>query len=345
MVEVNMFFKIFLVVMTLLNVKNTVSAQGINITGLERTWTPPKKLSFSSYKNQIKETSLLGFSNIRLPIDLDYFLNKAPYKKQKAFRKLINHIIHYTEKKNINLVLSNFNHGLEHANYKNKAPKIAQDWISLLNQLNINKKTENTIYLDIANEPSLYPKEWEETAIFIINTIREKYPNFTVIYGSSNYNSIYELSRIEPISFENIIYSFHFYEPFLFTHQGTEWTGDQFTTIGIPFPAPKDTSKMPPLTSLAKNTDAAINYRDYQHTGTYQAINDKLNIVNKWKNQHNVEVWCTEFGVTENADKQSRINYLKAITEILLNFKIKGFIWEYKGNFGSSKKTLQKIYK
>ena len=314
---------------------------------MEKTWDSAFLPDYHQYKQDLQSLKAAGAKDLRLPVDLQFYISNSSKAETLAFKKSIRQIIRFTARHKMSIILSNFNHGLDQSNYKSQGKRIAQEWLELLDFLNQNKLLYAQLYIDLVNEPVLYPLEWEETAQSIIGLIRKEYPDLKIIYGSSNYNSMYELSRMNPLPYKSIIYSFHFYEPFLFTHQGTPWTGDQNATTGIPFPYPHSTavSTMPPLASKALGTAGAINYRDYSHTGTYQAIRDKLAHVNDWKTTHGVDVWCTEYGVTQNADPQSRKNYLKAVGEVLKDFGIKGYIWEYKGNFGVDKLNFSEIFK
>ncbi|MCC4214421.1 glycoside hydrolase family 5 protein [Leeuwenhoekiella parthenopeia] len=314
----------------------TTHSQGVNITGLEKTWKSEQITAYQRLFNDLQLLSQEGINNIRLPVDLNFFFENANENELKEFKKWIKRITRYASKHKMALILSNFNHHLSQENYKSQGKLISKNWLQLLDFLNDKHLLYPELYIDIVNEPVLYPKEWEETAKNIITSIRTSHPEVIIVCGASNYNSIYELSRMQPLPFKSIIYSFHFYEPFIFTHQGTTWTGNQNATTGIPFPYPDSTEviQMPQLSEKAMGTEGAINYRDYSQTGTYQAIRDKLSLLNTWRSTYGVEVWCTEYGVTQNADKQSRIKYLKAVDEVLKELSIPGYIWEYKGNFG-----------
>ncbi|SLJ92667.1 Cellulase (glycosyl hydrolase family 5) [Salegentibacter salarius] len=327
-----MFFIILL--LTLFSTSN-IHAQGMNVTGLEKTWDLSKtEINRNYYQRVFKNLNRDNVEGIRLPIDLNYFLNQANNQEKRKFKKLIKNIVSY-QKQNTPLVLAYFNHNLTHENYKAEANLIAKNWIILLQILEKEQALSKNLFLEIANEPTIYPHQWRESAKIIIEQIRSCYPNLHLIVGSSNYNSIYELSRLEPLPYENIIYTFHFYEPFIFTHQGTEWTGPQNSTTGIPFPFPDSTKRnMPDLAPQAKGTPGEINYRDYQHTGTLEAINHKISSVANWRDTYGVETWCTEYGVTQNADSESRRKYLQKVSKTLKAYNIPGFIWEYEGNFG-----------
>ncbi|NEV94526.1 cellulase family glycosylhydrolase [Psychroflexus sp. YR1-1] len=319
------------------------TAQGVNVTGLQETWEKNLSLRPKTYRKTFRSLNRNDIEAVRIPVDIEHFLTLDDPSRKRRFIRLLNKIIRY-QKNDKPLILAYFNHNLAHDNFKSEAALMAKNWIKLLKSLNRRRFLRHDIYIEIANEPQIYPREWKQSAAIIIEGIRGYYPELPIIAGASNFNSIYELSRLEPFPYDNIIYSFHFYEPFIFTHQGTPWTAPQNNTLGIPFPYPlNNINLLPPLAKEAMGTPGEINYRDYGSTGTYDAIENKISIISNWRDQHDVEVWCTEYGVTKNADKQSRKNYLRGVHQTLKAHDIPGFIWEYQGNFGV--KDLNVLFK
>lgn len=325
----------FILILFILFISKKTASQGMNITGLEQTWVNHEKaLEIKKYSKTLKTLKFYNVDGVRLPIDIDFFLNKADSQKKREFKRLIRKIIR-NQKADTPLIFAYFNHKLNHNNYELEAKYIANNWVNLIQFLGQKKLNSHNFYVEIVNEPFIYPEEWKIAAEIIIEHIRSYYPNIKIIVGASNYNSIYELSRLEPFPYKNLIYSFHFYEPFIFTHQGTEWTGPQNSTLGIPFPYYQNRSEgLPDLSEKAIGTAGEINYRDYGKTGNYKAIEHKINIISKWKNKYDLEVWCTEYGVTKKADRISRLRYLEKVEHTLKLHDIRGFIWEYEGNFG-----------
>ncbi len=64
-------------------------------------------------------------------------------------------------------------------------------------------------------------------------------PRLTLVLSGSCYASAAALSRIEPgaIADDNLIWTFHSYDPFLLTHQGATWAGDFIRYVtGLPYP-------------------------------------------------------------------------------------------------------------
>ena len=327
-------FFFLLLVINLLLIKKTnaqvKSFDGINITGMEKTWRKDNEKAFLEVYNNIKKIHKKGVYSIRIPIDLDHQLNHLSKKDKKKFLKTINKINKLARKKNIKIVYAYFNHQISNENWSSKATEISNNWIDFLKQTKFDKKN---IYVDLLNEPTIHLDKWHQAASILIKNIQSEFTDLTLIYGETNYNSMFELSRSKPLNYQNIIYKFHFYEPFIFTHQGTEWTGKQNATTGIPFPHSSNQA-FPPLHPNSIGTEGEINYQHYHLTGNETAILHKLTEIKEWANKYQVEIWCTEFGVTKNASEQDRINYLRTVSKTLKDLQIKGFVWEFEGNFG-----------
>jgi endoglucanase len=144
-------------------------------------------------------------------------------------------------------------------NYVAATKEANNNWLYVIKHYK--KEGAGSLIYDIYNEPPyMDPEHWKDTANHIVNAIRTIDKQRTLLVGASNFNSIYELSRSEPLADHNIIYTFHFYEPFFFTHQGAAWVGDQMSTTGVPFPY--DGKKIPQL-NPAKGTLGEINYNQY----------------------------------------------------------------------------------
>jgi endoglucanase len=188
------------------------------------------------------------------------------------------------------------------------------------------------------------PAIWKNAAYNMVAAIRKIDQKRTLLVGASNYNSIYELSRSEPFPDDNLIYTFHFYEPFLFTHQGADWVGNQEATTGVPFPY--NAEKFPDINPKARNTPGEANYRKYKSDGDAQSLTDKLMIIKKWSDKYNVPVLCGEYGAyNKYADPDSRCHYIKAMRNALKKVNIPGMMWDYNSAFSifDGKPSLQTL--
>ncbi len=303
---------------------------GINISWLEQTWdahvldtTPVTKADFVLLKK-------LGFKSIRLPVAFEYFAeHQIPLEKVCSH---VDRLIKQCSLYGMKLIIVYHSGTLDDNNYAAETQKIAGLWCFLAKRYQ--KISPDNLFFDIYNEPPhMDPQRWKDAAYNIVSAIRKADSRRTLLIGASNYNSIYELSRFVRLADENIIYSFHFYEPFFFTHQGAEWIGDQVATTGVPFPYERG-KFFPTLNQKAKNTPGESHYNEYPRDGNEQSIYDKLTIVKNWANKYDVPVVCSEYGVyNKYADLDSRCRYIKAVRHQLYILNIPGLLWDYNSNF------------
>ncbi|MGC9453406.1 MAG: glycoside hydrolase family 5 protein [Phycisphaerae bacterium] len=63
------------------------------------------------------------------------------------------------------------------------------------------------------------PQDWNDLAAAAFKTIRESDADRTVVVGTNMWNSAATFPHLRPVGDENVIYTFHFYDPIAFTHQ------------------------------------------------------------------------------------------------------------------------------
>lgn len=97
--------------------------------------------------------------------------------------------------------------------------------------------------LELMNEPQFYPcdggggRQWQQVLESLVTAARAHAPDLTLIVSGACGGGIKGLVNLDPSSLkqdENLLYSFHYYLPYAFTHQGTgEW---RYMTH-VPWPA------------------------------------------------------------------------------------------------------------
>lgn len=302
---------------------------GVSVSWLEQTWDNNvlnenglKSADFALLKR-------LGFKSIRLPVAFEYFEDER-IPDEQIFSHIDN-IVKTCDLYGFKLIIDYHNGSFSENNYLTETPRIINTWLKLAKRYK--NVSGDKLFFEIYNEPPhMDPQIWKDAAYNILTAIRKIDKQRTLIVGASNYNSIYELSRFVRLADENIIYTFHFYEPFLFTHQGAAWVGDQESTIGVSFPYSAE--KFPVINPKAKNTDGEKNYDKYPLDGNEQSIKDKLEIVKSWADKYDVPILCCEYGVyNKYADPDSRCRYVKAVRQALNLLNIPGMLWDYNGSF------------
>ena len=302
---------------------------GVSVSWLEQTWNKEMLNDDKLGKNDLELLKMLGFKSLRLPVAFEFFESKN-IPIDDVFNR-IDKVIELCHLYGIKLIIDYHYGAINDNNYLTETPHAINLWLKIAKRY-INQSPDD-LFFELYNEPPhMNPQIWKDAAYNIVAAIRKVDKKRTLIVGASNFNSIYELSRTERLADENIIYTIHFYEPFLFTHQGAAWVGDQVATTGVPFPY--NAEKFPNINPKAKGTWGETNYYQYRTDGNEQSMVDKLTIAKKWADKYYVPLICTEYGSYKKCiDEDSRCRYIKAIRRSLKKLNIPGIMWEYDSDF------------
>ena len=184
----------------------------------------------------------MGAEIIRLPIHFENFMEPAYTGKvyDIVFEKL-DQVCDWAEKYQIYLVIDD--HSYNGENWANNPPPI-KDYKKHLEAVwsqvaeRYKDRSEYIIY-EIANEPmgnQEFNSKWVKVQQEIIDVIRTYDTKHTIVVSGADFSSIDALVKMKPYKDPNLIYTFHFYEPFVFTHQSATWVGAEFIDLeGVPF--------------------------------------------------------------------------------------------------------------
>lgn len=180
--------------------------------------------------------------------------------------------------------------------------------------------SRDDLYFELLNEPELSTgatsvlpaNSWTPVAQRMIDAIRSVNTTHTIIFGDVNWYGIDELAERTPFSDDNIVYAFHSYEPFIFTHQGADWA-QMGSTRNIPFPyTPERWSEYASDFGLTSAQPSWIwgQFQNYYVNGTEEAVYNRIAKAKQWGIEHQVPVICNEFGVFERRSQlEDRVAY------------------------------------
>ncbi|WP_419810042.1 glycoside hydrolase family 5 protein [Sphingomonas sp.] len=118
-----------------------------------------------------------------------------------------------------------------------------------------------TVLFELLNEPhgKLDAARWNAMLARLIPIVRATNPDRTLVIGPTDWNNLARLPDLAlPADDRNILVTFHYYEPFRFTHQGASWTPETAQLRGVPFTA-DDAAR------IATDFDTAAAWRDTHH--------------------------------------------------------------------------------
>ncbi|MEM1214976.1 MAG: cellulase family glycosylhydrolase, partial [Bacteroidota bacterium] len=119
----------------------------------------------------------------------------------------------------------------------------------------------------------------------------------SVVVGATGYNSIDALLGFTPLNDSDIIYTFHFYEPYAYTHQQMSWTSTSLPNRDFPI-----------------GTDA-------------DDVTTLIDAAGDWSTQHNAPVFAGEIGVSQQANSSSRCDWISTIANLLKDNSLPWFYW------------------
>jgi hypothetical protein len=187
---------------------------------------------------------------------------------------------------------------------------------------------------ELLNEPTAKEnRDWNKIATLGFNAVREISSERLIFVGSNSWQSPYTFPDLKVFDDPNIVYSFHFYEPFIFTHQKASWVGNlKRLNMAMEYPG-----EVPNLEKEAEAMpDASMKEQTLIYSGQTldrQRLCRTLELVMEFKNRNKTEVYCSEFGVINLASDNSRVNWHSDIISVFRDYNIGWAVWDYMGTF------------
>ena len=312
--------------------------KGVNITNWFQEGSATE-IQFSKYtKEDIYNIKSLGCDVVRLPINLHAMTSGTQdYIIDPLFFNFLDEVVDWFKEANMHLILDN--HTFDPS--VNTDPSVEIPLIKVWTQMADHYKDNyENIYYEILNEPhGIADEVWGQIQQRVINAIRAVDKNHTIIVGPANWNSYSSLENLPEYSDNNLIYTFHFYDPFIFTHQGAGWTNPSMEPLaGVPFPY--DADKMPECPAELKDTWIEKALSSYSAEGNLDHVKKLIDIAVDFKNTRNVPVFCGEFGVyMNNSNNSDRVYWYQEVRKYFDEKEIPWTIWDYKGGFGIHEKN------
>jgi hypothetical protein len=199
----------------------------------------------------------------------------------------------------------------------------------------LSRRDPEFVFLEVLNEPMVEDSyRWYGIQAKLIASIRSGAPNHTIIATGHRWSGLYEMLFLEPYADTNIIYNFHYYEPFAFTHQGATWAGPNLSFYkNVPYPSSPEAVRL--LLDTVQDDPARYNLLRYgEENWNMQRIDRELGAAADWAAKHHVYLTCNEFGAFRKVVKPAdRIVWLQDMRTALEKHGIGWTMWDYGGGF------------
>ncbi len=193
------------------------------------------------------------------------------------------------------------------------------------------------VFFEMMNEPEQDDAfRWQGIEATVAGEIRSVAPRHTIIAAGAHYSGLEDLLLLQPLALENVIYTFHDYEPFPFTHQGATWTSPEVAPLrAVPYPSTPE--------NVARNEEQEPTLAGRFFVEQYglarwdkARVDASLGFAEQWSREFGRPVYCGEFGVHRPyADAASRTRWIGDMRTSLERHHLGWAMWDYQTNFGA----------
>jgi len=198
------------------------------------------------------------------------------------------------------------------------------------------------VAVELLNEPDMAGELWWPVAGRLIAQIRRILPSTTIVVGPAGPQRHEALAGLQPLGDPNIVYAIHYYDPFVFTHQGADWgsADDPLVKLrGLPYPArladPAVQERLAALNAGGDVEAAKALQRSLEEPWDETAMTAAFDTMAGWSARHSRPVIVNEFGVLSyHAPRASRLDWLAAVRTSAEERCIGWTHWDFQDGFG-----------
>lgn len=311
-------------------------AAGVNLGGWISQYGEKNKEHFDTFitEQDIARIASFGMDHVRLPVDYPLI--------EKEGIEYVDLCLEWCRKHHLQVVLDlhkapGYSFGTLATNSLFDDPIQQSRFISLWESLAKRYRSQGTeLWFELLNEivePT--SDRWNSLAHRTIKAIRRIDPTRTIVYGGNHYNSLFALRSIAVVKEDpNVVYTFHFYLPHLFTHQRASW--DAFTlefNQTVSYPGPIQGLKE---FLMDRPQDERDRFQGELHVVYDRSIlSTYLQEAVAFMEKTGRDLYCGEYGVIDCAPMDSRVRWHRDFVGLMRELQIGRAVWTYKEmNFG-----------
>lgn len=233
----------------------------------------------------------LGFDTVRIPIKWSYHTGDGPeYLIDEHFFRRIDEVVTQAVEADLQVIINVHHYDEINENAEAEYPKLKAIWQQISARY---EDWSDAVMYEFLNEPhtSVTPRRIDAINRDLLAMVRQTQPDRWVVLGGTQWGTLDGLIETDPPFDPRAMVTFHFYDPFEFTHQGAPWAHKQ-----VP---------------LGQKWGSATDRRDIAGSFARAA---------RWRDKVGMPLLLGEFGVyTEvpDADRASWTNYVRRTAEMV----------------------------
>lgn len=260
----------------------------------------------ADYFARIKDA---GFNSVRIPVRWSaHAARNAPYTIDPAFLKRVRWAVDQALSHQLATVLNVHHYEELYANPQAETARFLAIWKQIAEHF---QSASPLLSFEILNEPhdKLDNEQWSRLFPLALAAIRESNPSRIVIIGPPQWNNFRNLNQLTlPENDRHLVATFHYYEPFPFTHQGASWAQGSDRWLGTTWTAT---------------------------TEQLGELQQAFNSVADWSRKYDRPIYLGEFGAYSRAPLDSRVTWTSHVAREAEKRGFSWAYWEFGAGFGA----------
>lgn len=275
----------------------------------------------------------LGFDHVRLPIDEQQMWDESGKRDAEAFATL-HDAIRWSLKYDLMVLVDLHILRSHHFNADEKPLWIeveAQDqFIALWRDLSaaLRDYPADSVAYELMNEPVADdPDDWNRLLARALAAVRKLEPGRTLVIGSNRWQSANTFDELVVPDDDNLVLSYHFYEPFMLSHYDTPWTFMNGYNGPVHYPGVILTQdEFDALPDDQKDSVEAFVGRNFDKQVLAEMMEKPLRVART----HGLPLYCGEYGVFNKAPTADRQRWYEDVQAIFAEHNVSSANWNYK---------------
>ena len=185
-----------------------------------------------------------GFDTVRLPVAWSAHATlTAPYTLDPAFAARVAHVVDTAVAAHLRIIVDDHNYDPLFVAPAAERDRLAGIWRQVAERFA--RYPRDRVWFEIENEPhgQLTNANLMATLGLALAAIRATNPDRPVVIGGEGWSGVGSLATLTLPADPDIVPTFHYYEPFAFTHQGAGWV-KPVQPVGRDYGGPADAARL-----------------------------------------------------------------------------------------------------
>lgn len=278
--------------------------RGVNVLGYDPYWTDESQRRFEwRHFTEIKKA---GFDFVRLNLQAFRHMD-AQNRLDRAWLAKLDDVLRHAQAAGLGVIIDEHDFDVCSSDLNMCRTKLAAFWTQVAPRF---ANLPRNVAFELLNEPhdKLNGEPWNELFAQVLSVVRSSNPTRIVVVGPSHWNSLKDLPLLKLPADPNLLVTFHYYEPFHFTHQGATWAGEEVKGLhGI---------------TWGSDADRAALRSDFDEVAAWSAANHR-------------PILLGEFGAYDKSGTplDLRVAYIQAAREEAERHGFGWAYWQFEGDF------------